>query len=510
MRRVQIYERDTTVVDNQAIVTDVVYVPGFALQGPVRVPTYCATLSDFREIFGSATPYFAEAQPYPNGIEGVTDFDNTLAYSVDDLVIYDNVIYTCIVAVTAPEEGSYNENPSVDTTHWEEYTSVSVVFDSIALPNSGGDQSDDDDTNMFDAGNADPGYVFATEMLINGLPVVFERVQEDNEEITVQTMYDALSDIFNGDENSPLLDKNGISIKYITSGGYPTFECSINGVQNKIANAMIQLASDRGDCIAFVDHTNNPDRLLVGEYSVYARATTAFSGLGAAGSFGTMITPWVEVGLLGSYAPQQSITGFLVRPEVPGSFAYLTALAVSLRTNASWLAIAGVARGRIPRMMESLTEIPITNTIAENMTPIYGFAINPITNIRPYGECIWGNRTLLDTTSKSGYATGFLNIRNLVCDVKKQAYVAAMSSLFEQNTDVLWINFKSMIQPMLEQMRTGGGLKNYKIIKLPGSERETIRAKIVLVPVYAVEQFIIEVNITDSDIALEEVSVQTV
>lgn len=471
MRRVTINERDVTVVDNQTIVTDVVFVPGFAygktngvaLDTAVapHVPTYCANTEDFFKFFGADAPIFNQDQVY------------------DDQAFPSN-------AIPSAEQGT--------------------------------------DSVMFEAESVDPGYIYALEILSAGLPVVFERMNEetvpfeDNPDydptdptsakvlpvagydVTVDTAYTQFASIFNKD-TSALMDKNGISIKYLTSGGYPTFEYN----DSAIAKAMQTLAATRGDCIAFIDHTNNAERDLVGANSVYGvDAANIKSNLNvdATGSYSAMITPWYTASLSNSYAGGNST---ISSKAMPGSFAYLISLASSLLTNANWLAIAGVARGRVPKLINLCTDKVLTNTIAENMTPIYGVAIDPITNIRPYGQTIWGNRTLLDTTSRSGYATGFLNIRNLVCDVKKQAYVAAMSCMFEQNTDVLWINFKSMIQPMLEQMRSGGGLKNYKIIKLPGSDRETIRAKIVLVPVYAVEQFIIDIYITDSDVALSEV-----
>lgn len=502
MRRVTINERDVTVADNQTIVTDVVYVPGFSTQ-EVSGPVYCATLEDFRSTFGTDAPYFSQAQNYPSAGTFV-EFNNTAAYSVGDLVTFESKIYACIEAVSQPAEGETNTNPDEDTTHWQ--VSSADGFPEKAIP----DATAVSDSVMIASGEFDPGYVFATELLSAGLPVVYQSVGTTP---SIDTMYEALAgDIFDP-STSPLLDKNGISVKYLTSGGYPTFEYSVSGSPSIIATRMQTLAANRGDCIAFIDHTDNPNRPLFGETSVYGIDGENIKTLNtdSVGSFSAMITPWVSISYQGSYtnatAVSQGITGLHTPDTMPGSFAYLMALASSLKTNASWLAIAGVARGRVPRLNSVSSDMIMTNTIAENMTNLEdAVAINPITNIRPYGQCIWGNRTLLDTSVGSGYATTFLNIRNLVCDVKKQAYIAAMSCIFEQNTDVLWINFKSMIQPMLEQMRTGGGLKNYKIIKLPGSERETIRAKIVLVPVYAVERFVIDVFITDGEINLGETS----
>ena len=61
--------------------------------------------------------------------------------------------------------------------------------------------------------------------------------------------------------------------------------------------------------------------------------------------------------------------------------------------------------------------------------------------------------------------------------------------MFEQNTDILWINFLALVTPLLDQMVSGYGITNYKIIKLPPSDRTKINVKIRIYPIYAVESF---------------------
>lgn len=441
MKRIIINERDVTVSNNPELVTDVVFVPGFAIGGTAEplVPKYCSNLNEFKEYFGSQIPRFGSDQYYPE--DGFPD-----------------------VAVPAAESG---------------------------------------ETVMFAASTADPGYIYASEMLNAGLPIVYVKMNTNNDptppaqegdpepDITVINMYEQLATIFDATDSGVLMDKNELNFKYLTSGGYPVFEYN----SNSIAKAMNNLAAARGDCVALIDHTDNPGRSLTSNETATISVYNSMKQVaGNFSSFSAMFTPWVNVGLT------TTSDSF----KMPGSFVYLTSLAASIRNNYNWLAIAGVTRGRAA--ISSLdTTSPLTNTIAESYTNnSEGVSINPITNIRPYGYCIWGNKTLLTVGGGNGFATSFLNIRNLVSDVKKQAYVAAKSSLFEQNTDILWVNFKSMLMPMLDQMVSGAGLKSYKIIKLPNSDREVIRAKIVLVPVYAVEQFVIDIAITDEEVEVSE------
>ena len=189
--------------------------------------------------------------------------------------------------------------------------------------------------------------------------------------------------------------------------------------------------------------------------------------------------------------------------ELPGSFGYLVSLAVSVQNNPNWYAVAGVTRGLVPNII-SLSQ-NLTNAIADSYTPRDTIAINPITNIRPYGLTIWGNRTLKNNALAGDLtATSFLNVRNLVCDVKRTVFVASKRMTFEQNNDILWINFKSLITPTLEQMVQGNGLTGYQLIRQRTTKKATLKAKIVLYCVEAVEDFDITISLTDSETTISE------
>jgi phage tail sheath protein FI len=186
---------------------------------------------------------------------------------------------------------------------------------------------------------------------------------------------------------------------------------------------------------------------------------------------------------------------------MPASYGYLSAMAKSIRNNPSWLAVAGVARGLVPYIGDLNTSRRLTNTIANSYQPRDDTSINAITNIRPYGLTIWGNRTLKHNIGNLT-ATSFLNTRNLISEVKKIAYITAKSLIFEQNTDVLWINFRAGITPLLDRMLSGQGLTNYKIIRKATTERAKVVAEIRLSPIDAVEDFDITVVITDDNISV--------
>ena len=339
--------------------------------------------------------------------------------------------------------------------------------------------------------NVDPSYIYAKELLTLGLPVLYCSYNTENDGIIPSSgiLYGWLLDDSDEGAFSTIADRGMYNVKYITTGGYPNFESNPS-----IYTKMKSLAVQRGDCVALIDHLNAPDTKLLGTDSFYDRIVKAFEG-DIDGDKCAAFTPWVNI-------KGTAVTG---THTLPPSFAYLSALAVSIRTNASWLAVAGATRGAIPNLDGDAPlniDKVLTNSIAEEgYQHRTGVSINAITNIQPYGYRIWGNRTL-KTNTENLVATSFLNIRNLVSEVKKVTYRACRKYMFEQNNDILWTNFKAAIEPTLEQMRTGAGISGYKIIKETTNEKAKLVATIKLYPIYAVEDFEITVRMEDDEIAL--------
>ena len=190
---------------------------------------------------------------------------------------------------------------------------------------------------------------------------------------------------------------------------------------------------------------------------------------------------------------------------MPGSFGYLLAFAQSVANKPSWLAVAGASRGRIPSIVSPFVTIKYgeieANALQSRESGAY--TVNPICNINPYGVILWGNRTLnpvgLGVTQQQDLvASNFLNIRNLVSSIKKVLFTTSRGLTFEQNSDILWINFKSGITPLLDQMVWGNGIADYRLIKKKSNKKSTLKAVIRIVPIEAVEDFDITVEMADS------------
>lgn len=323
-------------------------------------------------------------------------------------------------------------------------------------------------------------------------------------------LYEQFVTLFN-----KLEDKGQYSVKYITSGGYPTYFVG----DEQIAKNMMGVASVRGDAIAIIDHEYDTSRSLnyKDSNSIYYAVNNTFKSEADA-TYAAMFTPYGKYTLTRIALPVEKDED--KKPILPASFGYLKSLATAIKTSPNWLAMAGVSRGQVSGYTPIDGDPIITNVIAENYQPkqaddagLNMIGINAITNIRPYGQCIWGNRTLYKTPKLGGEPLNFLNTRNMISDIKKLAYTTAKELMFEQNSDTLWLKFKSGVSPLLEQLRSGNGISDYKLIKGathygtdgngPQLARNELAAVIRIYPMYAVEYFEITVVVTDEDVAVE-------
>lgn len=461
--KVVIVEQDQTLPTGSAISSDIVYIPGFASktkQEYIKNPTLFTSVSDFESAFGK-TPY------------KFTSTDIGTAYKLD-----------------------------------------------------------------IKEGDSDKSYIMAKALLNAGLPVLYEcfaansiatestsnssSTQTDSEtkETISGTSTNAIKELYDGvlDSFTCLQALGEFNVKYITSGAYPMFfegatEGATEGAKGTknakdpdpypYADAQLKAAATRGDAVAIIDYAKGmDDKLSIADKdSIYRKANEHFKKDDNS-VFGAMFAPYATYNL-----PDGEVI-------LPASFAYLISLATAIKTSPNWLAIAGVTRGAVPYIKKLECKPVLTNVIAENYQPKKGtsdneISINAITNINPYGLCIWGNRTLGAVDAKGTRATNFLNIRNMISDIKKLAYTTAHKLMFEQSSDILWNKFKYGLSPLLKQLVSGNAISDYKIIKGTVNHngeplaRGELAAVIKIYPMYAIEYFDITVVISDNDVTVE-------
>ena len=324
------------------------------------------------------------------------------------------------------------------------------------------------------------------------------------DEFNVKDMYDSLVedgvDSSTGEQLglSRLLDKGEYVIKYITSGAYPTFELLDAGDKSysKLSGMLIELASNRGDCTAIIDHTPNNQRPLVATStsSVYyaVAGQGGFAKVNRSNSLGEDANTFASM-----YTPYGIYETSMGDAMLPASYGYLAAMAAQAQSSNNWLATAGVTRGQVPGLKALCQNV--TNAMADSYQPRDGVAVNAITNIKPYGLVIWGARTLKDNAKKGDLtATSFMNIRQLTNDVKRQVWVAAKTLTYEQNNDILWIKFKNKITPLLDNMINGNGISAYEIKRQSTTKKATVKAVVRLYAIEPVEDWDITIELADS------------
>lgn len=270
----------------------------------------------------------------------------------------------------------------------------------------------------------------------------------------------------------------------------------------------------RGDCVALIEADENKYTPTTGiqanpELSIIS-AINEMTGIDASnGKFCAMTVPSVHYKMsIDAENPNE----FDNNVKFPGAFHYLACFMNSLRLGfAEWYAAAGYTRGVASYIVDhtsvKLGEIAINALEPRNWNDPQSdypkFACNVIANFRG-SYYLWGNRTAHPLGKKGSLDTGdlvassFLNIRQLCCTIKKQLYVACRTFTFDPNSDTLWVNFCNAIRPTLEAMKADQGIRDYKIMKMYTDKKATLKAKLRIIPIEAVEDFDLEVSLEDS------------
>lgn len=282
----------------------------------------------------------------------------------------------------------------------------------------------------------------------------------------------------------------------------PTVFNNINGHIAQLASYIVDQttgepytsSNGRGDCIALIEldedeycekvSTSKPEVLIANGIDNMP-ASVAENG-----KYCAMTVPSVYY----------KISGDIVK--LPGAFHYLACFMNSLKSGfAEWYAAAGYTRGvssyTIDHTSVRLGEIAINALEPRTNESNLKFACNVIANFRG-SYYLWGNRTAHKLDVNGLTAEHFLNIRQLCSTIKKQLYVSCRRFTFDPNSDTLWYNFIGAITPTLERMKADQGVRDYKIIKVYTDKKATLKAKIRIIPIEAVEDFDLEISLEDS------------
>lgn len=297
-----------------------------------------------------------------------------------------------------------------------------------------------------------------------------------------------------------LKDRNQIDVKFILvkQGAAVSVEKGSGEDTKTDLQLAMDIAITRRDCTVVYTKTDN--EISDAEASLFKTPFNAGTDSflkDETGTYGKYCLPW--------YANTLTTGKDANKTGVDAGAAYILAYLKAVKEgNPEWLAAAGSARGVIP--LDDLNCGPISESVIDSMQPreavdssTPAISINPILKVYPWGVRTWGNRTAEPITKATGLtASHFANIRVLICDLKKAIYKASRQYQFEQNNDVLWVNFQSSVNTILAEMKQSYGIAGYEWVR-GTSERAKLNATLRIIPIEPVEDFDITVALVDAD-----------
>lgn len=353
------------------------------------------------------------------------------------------------------------------------------------------------------------GNQMAYECIKAGYTVLFIALAKETTDSVAGTDSTILTELEKADTYEALKDRSAYDFRYIVNGLLS---------ENTEANKLIaQIADFRGDCTALIDLN---EKTYMGQSTQSKRIdalVTAANGCGVNDSVLSLNgIDFIEPKYTAIFAPsfcytKESMPAYnkYGNNKFPAVMHYLLCAAYA-RTNGNydeWFASAGEVRGICKYNIDS-TSIKLgetaMNCLEPRMLPEDGKlkrAVNIIVTHRN-NHYLWGNRTahkLIDKDSGGDLVySHFLNIRQLCSTLKKQIYITCKHLTFDPNSDVLWINFCDSVRPVLEKMKGNQGIVDYKFVRVATSKKATLKAKVRIIPIEAVEDFDIEVSLEDT------------
>jgi len=215
------------------------------------------------------------------------------------------------------------------------------------------------------------------------------------------------------------------------------------------AKRVIEIASQRQDCIAFV--SADPIELV----EVSGRGTTSDENMFEVVSDYREIVGSSSYGVMDGNAKYQydryndrfiyvplcgDTAGCCVRTDI---------------TKEPWYSPAGYDRGRINNIVKL-----VWNPSKEYRDRLYSININPIVSFQGSGAILFGDKTLQSKPS----AFDRINVRRLFNVLEKTIATAAKFQLFEFNDSFTRAQFRQLVEPFLREVQGKRGVTSYGVI----------------------------------------------
>lgn len=162
-----------------------------------------------------------------------------------------------------------------------------------------------------------------------------------------------------------------------------------------------------------------------------------------------------------------------------------------------WFAPAGVERGTVDCVKAAY------KTTLSDEDDLYTNRINPIKTFAKDGVKVWGNKTLYDKETPLNR----INVRRLMLRVKKLVVDASKSLIFEQYDNTLEKQFRSLVEPILADVKSNRGIYDYRIMTESTPEtrdQHILPARILIKPTPALEYISISFVVYPESVDFDE------
>lgn len=240
-------------------------------------------------------------------------------------------------------------------------------------------------------------------------------------------------------------------------------------------DALVSLASERGDLIAVVDLASFG--ATVNEVKQMAQRVNS--------NYAAAYWPWLQM---------YSSTGRL--EWVPASTIIMGVYTFTDHISAPWFAPAGMTRGSVQGVVQ-----PEKKLLKQHRDELYKKNVNPISILPGNGITIYGQKTL----QKKATALDRVNVRRLMIELKKHVKDMAAGILFEHNTKEIRNQFKGALDSYLESVVQRRGLYAFQTIvdevNTPDViDRNEFRCQIYVQPTKVIEFIYIDFTITNTGV----------
>lgn len=183
--------------------------------------------------------------------------------------------------------------------------------------------------------------------------------------------------------------------------------------------------------------------------------------------------------------------------DLPATKDVVRDMAATDNVSFPWFSPAGLTRGEVECAKAYYkTTLLDEDTLYENM-------INPIKTFAVDGVKVWGNKTLYHQETPRNR----INVSRLMIRVKKLISQAARNLIFEQYDVTLEKQFRSVVEPILQDVKSNRGIYDYRVVTESTEEtrdQHILPAKILIKPTPALEYISISFVVYPESVEFDE------